>query len=152
MFLGKCLKSPLKNASTYDGDRKYLRWPSKVLALALASTFIFLPTFVRDNDRIDNDARMKCDVEKSQTYMKRKKVGNLSIINLLVPRPGIEPGWIAPLVFETSASTDSAIWAFSVAKVLIIFELTNFFGEKFQKRWFFLYESLNYCFILPSLS
>ena len=25
-----------------------------------------------------------------------------------VPRPGIEPGWIAPLVFETSASTDSA--------------------------------------------
>ena len=29
----------------------------------------------------------------------------------LVPRPGIEPGWVAPLVFETSASTDSAIWA-----------------------------------------
>ena len=32
---------------------------------------------------------------------------------LLVPRPGVEPGWVAPLVFETSASTDSAIWASS---------------------------------------
>ena len=29
----------------------------------------------------------------------------------LVPRPGIEPGWVSPLVFETSASTYSAIWA-----------------------------------------
>ena len=28
-----------------------------------------------------------------------------------VPRAGIEPARIAPLVFETSASTDSAIWA-----------------------------------------
>ena len=27
------------------------------------------------------------------------------------PRPWGEPGWIALLVFETSASTDSAIWA-----------------------------------------
>ena len=32
---------------------------------------------------------------------------------LRVPRPGVEPGWVAPLVFETSASTDSAIWASS---------------------------------------
>ena len=37
---------------------------------------------------------------KSKTYKR-----------FVVPRPGIEPGWIAPLVFETSASTDSAIWA-----------------------------------------
>ena len=29
-----------------------------------------------------------------------------------VPRAGVEPARIAPLVFETSASTDSAIWAF----------------------------------------
>ena len=28
-----------------------------------------------------------------------------------VPRPGLEPGWVSPLVFETSASTDSAIRA-----------------------------------------
>lgn len=36
----------------------------------------------------------------------------------LVPRPGIEPGWIAPLVFETSASTDSAIWAWLFHKTM----------------------------------
>ncbi len=30
-----------------------------------------------------------------------------------VPGPGIEPGWIAPTVFETVASTDSAIRAWS---------------------------------------
>ena len=47
-------------------------------------------------------------------FLRHKKTAK-SLFNflavLLVPRPGIEPGWIAPLVFETSASTDSAIWA-----------------------------------------
>ena len=51
---------------------------------------------------------------------------SLSTFSVSVPRPGIEPGWVAPLVFETSASTDSAIWAivcFSIAsaKVMIFF-------------------------------
>ena len=41
---------------------------------------------------------------------KEKRTLKMRIPNS-VPRPGIEPGWIAPLVFETSASTDSAIWA-----------------------------------------
>ena len=36
---------------------------------------------------------------------------SFSTLSVSVPRPGIEPGWVAPLVFETSASTDSAIWA-----------------------------------------
>ena len=42
-------------------------------------------------------------------------------LRFFVPRPGIEPGWVAPLVFETSASTDSAIWAldFSIASAKI---------------------------------
>ena len=33
-----------------------------------------------------------------------------------VPRAGVEPARVAPLVFETSASTDSAIWASCLLK------------------------------------
>ena len=54
-------------------------------------------------------------------YMKRRRVLPLR----LVPRPGLEPGWVAPLVFETSASTDSAIWAFAAAKVRISEQITK---------------------------
>ena len=37
-------------------------------------------------------------------------IAGFCILNL-VPRAGVEPARVAPLVFETSASTDSAIWA-----------------------------------------
>ena len=37
---------------------------------------------------------------------------------LTVPRAGVEPARVAPLVFETSASTDSAIWAAATASAL----------------------------------
>ena len=40
-----------------------------------------------------------------------KKKERSDLLSNSVPRPGVEPGRIAPLVFETSASTDSAIWA-----------------------------------------
>ena len=50
--------------------------------------------------------------------------------DFLVPRPGIEPGWVAPLVFETSASTDSAIWAFASAKILLFSYSAKFFFKK----------------------
>ena len=45
-----------------------------------------------------------------QQALENKK-GSLAESLLLVPRAGVEPARIAPLVFETSASTDSAIWA-----------------------------------------
>ena len=51
----------------------------------------------------------------------------------LVPRAGVEPARIAPLVFETSASTDSAIWAFqqkSVQKYNKIINCANISAKK----------------------
>ena len=56
-----------------------------------------------------------------------KKIGerNDSFSNS-VPRAGVEPARVTPLVFETSASTDSAIWAFCGAKLHIFSEMTNF--------------------------
>ena len=46
-------------------------------------------------------------------HTEKRKIPYKSAIykGFVVPRPGLEPGWIAPLVFETSASTYSAIWA-----------------------------------------
>ena len=54
---------------------------------------------------------------------KKENGESFSTFSVSVPRPGIEPGWVAPLVFETSASTDSAIWAFLKcdAKVRLFF-------------------------------
>ena len=47
-----------------------------------------------------------------------------------VPRAGVEPARVAPLVFETSASTDSAIWAFAGAKIHVFSELPKLLGAK----------------------
>ena len=43
--------------------------------------------------------------------MKKGKPEDFPHLN--VPRPGVEPGRLAALVFETNASTNSAIWASS---------------------------------------
>ena len=53
------------------------------------------------------------------TFIKQEKAKYLKTNHLafhLVPRPGLEPGWVAPLVFETSASTYSAIWAWLLSE------------------------------------
>ena len=63
----------------------------------------------------------------------------------VVPRPGIEPGWVAPLVFETSASTDSAIWAivcFSIASAKVML-----FFISAKKIAFFLKKVINTCIL-----
>ena len=42
---------------------------------------------------------------------KKENGESFSTFSVSVPRAGVEPARVAPLVFETSASTDSAIWA-----------------------------------------
>ena len=70
---------------------------------------------------------------------------SFSTFSVSVPRPGIEPGWVSPLVFETSASTYSAIWApdfsFASAKVMRFFISAKEFV-------FFLKKSFN-CLSIP---
>ncbi|MDE6651819.1 MAG: hypothetical protein K2K08_05365, partial [Paramuribaculum sp.] len=62
--------------------------------------------------------------------------------------PGIEPGWVAPPVFETGASTDSAIRAirFGAAKVVIVYLWCNqlsifnvFLAKLHQREYFSIY-------------
>ena len=48
----------------------------------------------------------------------------MRILNF-VPGPGIEPGWVAPPVFETGASTDSAIRANGGTKLSVFFVFYN---------------------------
>ena len=67
---------------------------------------------------------------------------NKQLNSFIVPRPGVEPGWIAPLVFETSASTDSAIWA-------CVCKYTASFGfdqriERLFLLWLFLFFDITF--------
>ena len=51
-----------------------------------------------------------------------------------VPRAGVEPARIAPLVFETSASTDSAIWAICGCKDTTNILIWQIFPQKNTKN------------------
>ena len=71
---------------------------------------------------------------------KRKSLVNLwftrDVFYKKVPRAGVEPARIAPLVFETSASTDSAIWAFCGCKDTTYFWIWQIFIQKNTKYLF----------------
>lgn len=97
--------------------------------------------------------RIYNDVINAYIYNKvyKRKKERSELLSILVPRPGIEPGWIAPLVFETSASTDSAIWAIAGAKVQIKIEIANFLVIFFLKKQFQRRKKLKMCFISPIL-
>ena len=76
--------------------------------------------------------------QTNELYGDKKEIGeSFSTFSDSVPRPGIEPGWVAPLVFETSASTDSAIWASVYLKCdakVYLFILTTKLFEEFLKK------------------
>ena len=64
-----------------------------------------------------------------------------------VPRAGVEPARIAPLVFETSASTDSAIWASKLGQPLTKKALRRE-GDS-NPRYGYPYDSLANCWFQP---
>ena len=61
----------------------------------------------------------------------KSKSGKALLLFRFVPRHGIEPGWVAPLVVETSASTDSAIWAFAMQRYDFFLSLQIFYASFF---------------------
>ena len=72
----------------------------------------------------------------------KKKCADLQHTSLesQVPRAGVEPARVAPLVFETSASTDSAIWAFAGAKIRHFRETAKLFAYLLKKNIIFAVE------------
>ena len=77
---------------------------------------------------LDSNYLAKSNKQKNANRMINKRLALKA-----VPRAGIEPAWVAPLVFETSASTYSAIWAFCVCKVNCFFSINNYLRHFFSK-------------------
>ena len=49
--------------------------------------------------------------------MQKENGESFSTFSVSVPRAGVEPAQVSLLVFETSASTDSAIWAHTLETI-----------------------------------
>ena len=98
-----------------DNIDKFFQYaPAEAKIRALSSIFSGKLEFDGEKFRTDN-LNSVLDLIYQQTNELRgenkKSEESFSTFPASVPRPGIEPGWVAPLVFETSASTDSAIRA-----------------------------------------
>ena len=102
--------------SLIDNIDKFFKYaPAEAKIRALSSIFSGKLEFDGKKFRTDN-LNGVLDLIYQQTNELRggnkKSEESFSTFPASVPRAGVEPARVAPLVFETSASTDSAIWAF----------------------------------------
>ena len=76
--------------------------------MTVASTLLHVQA-TRDKEEIFGHFWRKWEKKIAKSLLSKNLTINFELN--LVPRAGVEPARVAPLVFETSASTDSAIWA-----------------------------------------
>ena len=106
-----------------DNIDKFFKYaPAEAKIRALSSIFSGKLEFDGEKFRTDN-LNSVLDLIYQQTNELRggnkKSEESFSTFPASVPRAGVEPARVAPLVFETSASTDSAIWAFHLRSLRI---------------------------------
>ena len=99
-----------------DNIDKFFKYaPAEAKIRALSSIFSGKLEFDGEKFRTDNLNSVLDLIYQQTNELRRgnkKSEESFSTFPASVPRAGVEPARVAPLVFETSASTDSAIWAF----------------------------------------
>ena len=96
--------------------------PVKLKCALLGSMFFDKIVYDGKNYRTTNYNKVLDLIFQETNKLRGNKNGESEdslALETIVPRAGVEPARVTPLVFETSASTDSAIWASKAgAKVL----------------------------------
>ena len=82
-----------------------------------ALIFQLLKKFLADSNKF----KYTLSTDRAKRITRKKNVEKIALLHGLVPGAGVEPARITPTVFETVASTDSAIRALVRAKVCIFF-------------------------------